>query len=116
MASGAAKLIPSDPEKVMVIRKITPDIITCSTPFLRFGRIKVGGRGTIVRLATGNLAVFSPVALTDTVKQEIASLGGKMGYIVALDQEHHIFLESYHKVRDAGFSYGLWPSGRLPIC
>lgn len=69
-----------------------------------------------MRLATGNLAVFSPVALTDTVKQEIASLGGKMGYIVALDQEHHIFLESYHKVRDAGFSYGLWPSGRLPIC
>ncbi|USW54473.1 Putative ribonuclease Z/Hydroxyacylglutathione hydrolase [Septoria linicola] len=97
MASGVAKLIPSDPEKVMVIRRVTPDILTCSTPFLRFGRIKVGGRGTIVRLATGNLAVFSPVALTDTVKRETQELGGNVGYIVALDQEHHIFLESWHK-------------------
>ncbi|KAM3419911.1 hypothetical protein BST61_g3231 [Cercospora zeina] len=97
MASGASKLIPSDPEKVMVLRKITPDILTCSTPFLRFGRIKIGGRGTIVRLATGSLAVFSPVALTDTVKKETQELGGNVGYIVALDQEHHIFLESWHK-------------------
>lgn len=83
----------------MVLRKVTPDILTCSTPFLRFGRIKIGGRGTIVRLATGSLAVFSPVALTETVKKETQDLGGKVGYIVALDQEHHIFLESWHKVR-----------------
>nr|POE49480.1 hypothetical protein CFP56_50397 [Quercus suber] len=99
MASGANKLIPSDPEKVMVIRSITPSIVTYSTPFLRFGRIKVGGRGTVVKLSNGSLAVFSPVALTDTVK---ASLTEKLGsqdvrYITALDQEHHIFLESWHK-------------------
>ena len=96
MASGAAKLIPSDPEKVMVIRKITPDILTCSTPFLRFGRVKLGGRGTIVRLQSGSSAVFSPVALTSTVKEELKSMGPTK-YIVALDQEHHIFLEDWHK-------------------
>jgi hypothetical protein len=98
MASQVPKLTPFDPEKAMVIRKITPDIITCSTPFLRFGKFAIGGRGTIVRLATGNLAVFSPVALTETVKKESEALG-PVKYLVALDQEHHIFLESWHKVR-----------------
>ena len=42
-----SKLVPSDPSKVMVIRQVTPNITTCSAPFYRFGRFKVGGRGTI---------------------------------------------------------------------
>lgn len=96
MASSVAKLIPSDPEKVMVIRSLTPDIKTFSTPFLRFGRIKIGGRGTAVRLASGTTAIFSPVAITPTVRAEMAALGPTK-YLVALDQEHHIFLEQWHK-------------------
>jgi hypothetical protein len=97
MASSASKLVPSDPEKVMVIRKLTPDITICSSPFKRFGRVKIGGRGTIVRLQTGNVAVFSPVALTEAVKSETQSLGN-VKYLVAPDQEHHIFIEEWHKV------------------
>lgn len=96
MASSISKLIPSDPEKVMVIRSLTPDIKTFSTPFLRFGRVKIGGRGTAVRLSSGATAIFSPVALTPTVRSEMASLGPTK-YLVALDQEHHIFLEDWHK-------------------
>lgn len=43
-----SKLIPSDPSKVMVIREVVPKtIVTFSTPFWRFGRIKIGGRGTV---------------------------------------------------------------------
>jgi hypothetical protein len=42
-----SKLIPADPSKVCVIRKVTPNITTCSAPFSRFGYVKVGGRGTI---------------------------------------------------------------------
>lgn len=98
MASSVNKLVPSDPEKVMVIRHVTPNIVTFSTPFLRFGRIKIGGRGTVVKLQTGALAVFSPVALTETVKQESAKLG-TVKYLIAPDQEHHVFLEEWHKVR-----------------
>ncbi|KAK5171964.1 uncharacterized protein LTR77_003601 [Saxophila tyrrhenica] len=99
MASGAAKLIPSDPEKVMVIRRVTPNILVCSTPFLRFGRIKVGGRGTIVKLKDDSLAVFSPTALTSSVKQQMQEQlqSTNVKYITALDGEHHIFLESWHK-------------------
>ncbi|KAG9201418.1 hypothetical protein B5807_07900 [Epicoccum nigrum] len=90
------KLVPSDPAKVMVIRDVVPRVITTlSVPFWRFGKIKIGGRGTIVRLATGNLAVFSPVALTDEVKAKVASLG-EVRYICAPDAEHHIFLGPWH--------------------
>lgn len=83
----------------MVIRRITPQILTCSTPFLRMGRIKIGGRGTIVKLRDNSLAVFSPVALTDTVKQQMQEelQSTDVKYITALDREHHIFLESWHK-------------------
>lgn len=41
------KLVPNEPEKVMVIREVTPGIITLSVPFARFGQLRVGGRGTI---------------------------------------------------------------------
>lgn len=44
----ASKLIPSNPEAVTVIREVVPGtIVTSSAPFLRYGRIKIGGRGTI---------------------------------------------------------------------
>jgi len=104
--SSASKLVPAEPDKVMVIRKINSNILTCSTPFLRFGQIKIGGRGTIVKLADSSLAVFSPTALTDIVKARIQEELGStdVKYITALDQEHHIFVESWHKQ---------WPNAKI---
>ncbi|KAH7379397.1 hypothetical protein DE146DRAFT_317272 [Phaeosphaeria sp. MPI-PUGE-AT-0046c] len=93
----SSKLVPSDPAKVMVIRDVVPRVITTlSVPFWRFGKVKIGGRGTIVRLQSGALAVFSPVALTDDVKAKVSSLG-EVKYIAALDAEHHIFLGPWHQ-------------------
>lgn len=40
-------LIPANPSDVMVIRDVTPNVVTLSVPFLRFNRIPIGGRGTI---------------------------------------------------------------------
>jgi hypothetical protein len=84
-----SKLIPSNPSEVMVIRKLTENITTLSAPFLRFGHIKVGGRGTLVKLPSGGVAVFSPVALTPEVKETVSALG-ELKYIAALDIEVHI--------------------------
>lgn len=53
-----SKLIPSDPSSVMVIRKLTPNITICSSPFARFGRFKVGGRGTIGTLLPFTIGPF----------------------------------------------------------
>lgn len=90
-----SKLIPSNPAEVMVIRKVTPNITTCSVPFNRFGHFKVGGRGTIVRLQSGALAVFSPVALTPEVRTTVESLGNNVAYLAAMDFEHHIFVSEW---------------------
>jgi len=91
----ASKLIPARPDDVMVIRNVTSNITTLSTPFKRFGRISVGGRGTLVRLPNGSVAVFSPVALTPRVQETVARMG-EVKYIVAPDMEHHIFLGAWH--------------------
>jgi hypothetical protein len=79
-----SKLIPSNPSEVMVIRQITKNITTLSTPFSRFGHIHVGGRGTLVKLQSGGVAVFSPVALTPEVKETVSAMG-ELKYIAALD-------------------------------
>ncbi|KAL1311095.1 hypothetical protein AAFC00_001302 [Neodothiora populina] len=92
----SSKLIPANPDKVMVIRNVTPEIVTLSVPFLRFGRIKFGGRATLVRLQNGTVACFSPVALTPEVHKTISAMG-TVKYICANDAEHHIFMDDWHK-------------------
>lgn len=96
-SKSAAKLIPSDPAKVMVFRDILPNMTILSTPFARGGLFKVGGRATIIRLQTGALAVLSPVALTDDVRAKIRSMGDNVKYISAMDLEHHIFITPWAK-------------------
>ncbi|KAJ9650756.1 hypothetical protein H2198_009949 [Neophaeococcomyces mojaviensis] len=101
ISESARMLVPKDPASSMSIRDIVLNqITTLSTPFLRFGIIKVGGRATIIKLKTGNLAVFSPVALTAEVKAKVAQLSasspsGTVKYLVAPDIEHHIFLSPW---------------------
>ncbi|KAB8241798.1 putative nuclear protein Qri2/Nse4 [Aspergillus flavus] len=46
-------------------------------------------------LASGAIAVFSPVSLTPEVREAISSLGGHLKYIAALDLEHHINITSW---------------------
>ncbi|KAJ2977413.1 hypothetical protein NQ176_g4385 [Zarea fungicola] len=87
----------SDPDATMVIRDITPSITTLSVPFeFAGGRVKSGGRATIVRLASGRLAIFSPVALTATVRSKLESLGTTQ-YIVAPNIAHHIHISAWAK-------------------
>ncbi|EGO53632.1 hypothetical protein NEUTE1DRAFT_93121 [Neurospora tetrasperma FGSC 2508] len=90
------KLVLANPDDVMVIRDVTPNVVTFSVPFLRFGKIPIGGRGTLVRLSNNTLAVFSPVALTPLARSRVSSLGsGQVSYIVATDIEHHIFVSEW---------------------
>lgn len=50
-----------------------------------------------VRLTSGALAVFSPVALTPDVKAKVNEMGGQVRYLIAPDIEHHIFLSEWAK-------------------
>ncbi|OOQ85692.1 hypothetical protein PEBR_25773 [Penicillium brasilianum] len=86
------QLFPSNPSATMVIRDVTPNIVTMSLPFARFSIWRFGGRGTLVKLSTGSLAVFSPVSLTPEVRAKVESLGGNVKYIAAPDLEHHLHI------------------------
>ncbi|KAI5302430.1 hypothetical protein KEM56_000703 [Ascosphaera pollenicola] len=93
-----SKLTPTNPEAVMVIRDVCESITTLSLPFSRFGYVPVGGRATIdhpVKLKTGSLAVFSPVAYTPSVEAKLNELGNRVRYLVAPDVEHHIFIHAW---------------------
>ena len=96
LSKTAHKLIPSNPS-LMVIRDILPNVTTLSVPFLRFGRLAIGGRATVVRLQSGSLAVFNPVGLTPEAEAKILEKGGQVKYLAALDIEHHIFLGQWTK-------------------
>ncbi|KAK0105716.1 hypothetical protein ONS95_004238 [Cadophora gregata] len=89
----------NSPDDATVIREIVPGVTTVSVPFLRFGRIKFGGRATIVKLRTGTLAVFSPTPLTPLLKTTISSLSTSptpVSYLIAPDIEHHMNLSTWH--------------------
>lgn len=50
-----------------------------------------------VKLTSGGLAIFSPVALTKATQAKVIEMGGDVRYIVALDYEHHIFISEWAK-------------------
>lgn len=52
-SSMSDKLIPTNPADVMVIRDVTPNVVTFSVPFKRFGVIPIGGRGTVGKFHNG---------------------------------------------------------------
>ncbi len=94
---ASSKLANSNPATTMVMRDILPSITTLSVPFaFAGGRVKAGGRATIIRLFTGSLAVFSPVTLTPTVRKKLASLG-TVRYIIAPNIAHHIHILPWTK-------------------
>lgn len=47
LSTMTSTLFPPNPSEVMVIRKLTPEVVTLSLPFSRFGRLKFGARGTL---------------------------------------------------------------------
>ncbi|KAI1001381.1 hypothetical protein K3495_g6819 [Podosphaera aphanis] len=111
-------LIPTNPEEVMVIRDLLPGVTTLSVPFARFGKLRVGGRATIVKLATGMLAVFSPVTLTPTVRAKISSITSTpdpVGYLIAPNIEHHIFLSSWSSAYPKARVIGMEPLAQKRI-
>lgn len=69
------KLVPSNPDEVMVIRDVTPNVVTFSVPFLRFGTIPIGGRGTLGKTSPARPVFLQPLetcitSFTDTSSRE----------------------------------------------
>jgi hypothetical protein len=73
------KLIPPNPDEVMVIRDVTANVVTFSVPFLRFGRFPIGGRGTLGEHPSLSVSLrLSPVSHTHTPSHRLLTLSSFM--------------------------------------
>jgi len=78
----------------VVIREVTPGVVTFSKPFTIFGLFPVGGRSTAVRLADGGVWLLASTPLTDETKKRLDELG-EVKYIVGPDAVHNLYLPEY---------------------
>ena len=51
-------------------------------------------RSVIIRLASGKLWIWSPIAISDSLKQQIDELGD-IAHLVSPNKIHHLFLEGW---------------------
>lgn len=82
-----------------IIREVTPDITTFTTPFYRFAPfgfrkfVAVGNRATAIRLRDGRILLLNPIQLEPGVLSTLTSLGGVD--FVAADLGHHMYVKEY---------------------
>lgn len=72
-----------------MLRQIANDLWVAEQPFTYLG-LGVGNRMTVIRLQSGELAVISPIKLSDALKNQIDGLG-KVGHIIAPNLFHYLF-------------------------
>lgn len=60
----------------------------------RFLGVDFGGRMTVIRLASGDLFLHSPVKLNDVLAAELETLG-EVKYIIAPNKFHHLHIADY---------------------
>jgi hypothetical protein len=80
----------------LVIRQVTPDIITFSLPFTR-GGLAIGGRGTAIKLPSSEIMLYVSSPYTPATAETIAKFGGEVKWLVTPDGEHDMYIEEYSK-------------------
>ncbi len=74
----------------MSLEPIAPKVWSVQAP-LRFLGVQLGTRMTVVQLGDGTLLLHSPIKIDDQLQSELDALG-PVGYIVAPNLFHHLFL------------------------
>jgi hypothetical protein len=79
-----------------VLRSIERDLYVAEQP-LRFFGVPVGARMTVIKLASGGVLLYSPIAATDELKAEIEALG-PVRVLVAPNRWHHLFVAGWQAI------------------
>jgi Domain of unknown function (DUF4336) len=88
-----SKLFKFIVENFAVLREIDRDIWVAEQPLRYFG-LSVGTRMTVVRLANQELVVISPIAVNDTLVQQLNELGA-VKHIIAPNLYHYLFAANF---------------------
>lgn len=76
------------------LREFGPAIWTSEGPVVSFFGFAYPTRMALIRLSSGRLFVWSPIALTAALKRDIDALG-PVGYLVSPNRLHHLFLAEW---------------------
>lgn len=83
---------------------IAPNLWTVEMPLSVYG-FSVGARMTIIRLGSGRLLLYSPVAMPEELRHQITLLG-EVGAIVCPNLHHHLFAAEAVKAFPTARLYG----------
>ena len=78
----------------VAFRLFGPELWTCGGPTLSFFGFPYPTRMAVVRLASGGLFVWSPIAMSPSIKQEMDSLGTVQS-VVSPNRLHHLYLKDW---------------------
>jgi Domain of unknown function (DUF4336) len=76
-----------------MLREIDRDIWVAEQP-LRYFRLSVGTRMTVIRLANRELAVISPIQISDEIVSQLDELG-TVSHIIAPNLYHYLFATNF---------------------
>ncbi len=77
------------------LKAFGPDIWLCDGPVIDGAMgFQFPTRMVIIRLVQGKLFIWSPVALSEDLQNELSALG-PIGHVVAPNTLHHVFLEPW---------------------
>ncbi len=76
-----------------MLREIDKDIWVAEQPFRYFG-LSVGTRMTVIRLANRELAVISPIQVSDAIVSQLGELG-TVKHIIAPNLYHYLFAANF---------------------
>jgi len=81
----------------IVIREVTENVWTFSSPFARlYDLFPMGGRSTAIKLSDGTVWAIASTPLTAETKETVDNLG-TVSYLLAADADHHFFLSEWKK-------------------
>lgn len=88
------------------LESIGPDIWLCDGPVVDFFGFPYSTRMIIIRLESGALWVWSPIALDAALEAEVRTLG-EPGYLVSPNKLHHLYLGAWQKAFPLAQLWGL---------
>lgn len=80
----------------VMLQQFGYDIWTADGPCVSTGGFQYPTRMAVIRLSDSSLFIWSPIALSDSLRAEVDSLGG-VRHIVAPNSLHHLFLEDWRR-------------------
>jgi hypothetical protein len=83
-------------EPLNTLKPVGDDIWVVDGPHISFYGLPFSTRMTVIRLASGDLFIHSPIALTDGLKAEVSALG-EVKHLVSPNWIHYAYIADWQK-------------------